>query len=234
MQETSDESFSPSDRDKRAATKRKWRLQIDADSANPEITIVKVSKESNNITANIEVSDGDVYSCKTALVNGISFSTGCSQSRWDELNKIVEYRDTDILVATYPKCGTTWVEQIILLLLNNGDSTLLNPATKNTYRPGTGEKGKIWLEACLNQAPAVAGIFAEFNTLTIDEVNHVPSPRVIKTHAPVPLILGCDGQGVQKLPSNMKVVVVTRFVQIVKFNYIDGLSLLIFLNDIFF
>ena len=32
-------------------------------------------------------------------------------------------KPTDVWVATYPKCGTTWTHQIALLLLNGGDSS---------------------------------------------------------------------------------------------------------------
>jgi hypothetical protein len=47
-------------------------------------------------------------------------------------------------VLTYPKCGTTWTEQAVLLLLNNADASLLDPKTKNSYRVG-GIGEKSWL-----------------------------------------------------------------------------------------
>src|SRR5689334_23125500 len=66
----------------------------------------------------------------------------------------------DIIVTTFPKCGTTWTEQVILLLLNNGDGEKLNSATKNTYIPNTNKAGKIWLEPALEQKDlSVSGVY---------------------------------------------------------------------------
>ena len=42
--------------------------------------------------------------------------------RW--LLKSVRYRPSDAVVATYPKCGTTLVEQIVLLLRNGGGADM--------------------------------------------------------------------------------------------------------------
>ena len=73
---------------------------------------------------------------------------------------ILQYADRDILIDvhifSYPKSGTTWLEQCVLLLLNGGDTSLLNPSHKNTYSPAAPEsRGKIWLEACIDQNPEV-------------------------------------------------------------------------------
>jgi hypothetical protein len=37
-----------------------------------------------------------------------------------------------LTVTTFPKCGTTWMEQIVLLLLNGGDVEALDPLSKNS------------------------------------------------------------------------------------------------------
>jgi len=42
--------------------------------------------------------------------------------------------------------------------------------------------------------------------MTIDEFNDAPNPRIIKSHAPVELILG----GISSLPSSTKIVIVAR------------------------
>jgi aryl sulfotransferase len=41
-------------------------------------------------------------------------------SIWNEL----DFRDDDIVIATYAKSGTTWMQQIVAQLLFQGDPTL--------------------------------------------------------------------------------------------------------------
>lgn len=54
-------------------------------------------------------------------------------------------------MATHKTCGTPWIEQVILLLLNDGHTDRLNAASKNTYVPGSDKTGKMWLEAAVDQ-----------------------------------------------------------------------------------
>ena len=62
-------------------------------------------------------------------------------------------------VATYIKCGTTWAEQIVLLLLHGPAAVArLDPTRRNTYQPGQAEVGKIWLERTV--APGLGRIVA--------------------------------------------------------------------------
>lgn len=63
------------------------------------------------------------------------------ESRWLDLDRKIVYRDTDILVVSYPKCGTTWIEQCVLMLLHDADASKMNPAFKNVYIPGTADIG---------------------------------------------------------------------------------------------
>ena len=44
---------------------------------------------------------------------------------WDELEPYI--REGDIVVNTYCKSGTTWMIQIILQMLNDGEETLFAP-----------------------------------------------------------------------------------------------------------
>ena len=43
---------------------------------------------------------------------------------WNDFN----FRDDDIVISTYAKSGTTWVQQIVAQLLFNGDTTVDNAA----------------------------------------------------------------------------------------------------------
>lgn len=66
--------------------------------------------------------------------------------------------ERDIFIVTYPKCGTTWVQYILYLLLNKGAP--VEPGTNiNSLIPHLEEVGK-------------------------DRIRDLPRPRVIKTHLP--------------------------------------------------
>lgn len=142
-------------------------------------------------------------------VNGVPHTRFCGQSRWEHLDKNIHYKPDDIVIASYPKCGTTWSEQCVLLLLNHGDASKLNPATKNTYLAGSDLQGKVWPEACLDQK-AESTMGPEATPLSFEDFAAIPFRRVIKSHATPALLLGCDKQGVDRLPPTVKVLVVTR------------------------
>ena len=63
----------------------------------------------------------------------------------------------DLFVATYPKCGTTWVQYIIYLLLNGG-------------RPLAGR--------------SINDVFPHLEEVGEEGVRGLPEPRLIKTHLP--------------------------------------------------
>jgi hypothetical protein len=151
------------------------------------------------------------YVFKLGIVRGIAYPPWMNEDRWSRIDNLVTYRSSDILVATYPKCGTTWVEQTVLLLLNGGQASQLNPAAKNSYT-GEGRPGKIWIEAQMCQEgvnhPNIGK--NEFTNLSKDGFDNAPSRRVIKTHAPVDLIIGTKGLGFEGLPNGTKVIAVVR------------------------
>lgn len=67
----------------------------------------------------------------------------------------------DILISTYPKCGTTWMQHIVWLILNRGEP-LAADVSMTTVVPHLEEVGREVLDA-------------------------LPRPRVIKTHLPFEL-----------------------------------------------
>lgn len=152
------------------------------------------------------------FSYDAALINGMVNSRFCYGARWEALNQRIKYRSTDVLILSYPKCGTTWSEQCVLLLQNGCRPDLLDPASKNTYTPrGKSIYGKLWPEAALDQAGSAQRIMGkEGASISWEEFDSAPSPRIIKSHASVDLLLGTGGSGLKGLPDGMKVLIVTR------------------------
>lgn len=157
-------------------------------------------------------------------IKGVAYPAWCPEQRWARLQSL-PLRSDDVLVVSYPKCGTTWAEQCILLLQTRCDVSKINPASKNVYCPGQGHAGKIWPEACVEQNPQVhlkTGL--EFVPISQADFDTAPAPRTIKSHAPPHLLLtgmGCTtgtGTGPEHtaaspldlLPAATKLLVVTR------------------------
>eukprot|EP01033_Poteriospumella_lacustris_P014597 gene14597-10437_t len=149
------------------------------------------------------------------LVHGVPYPKFCTEERWTSLDQQITYRDSDILIVSYPKCGTTWAEQVVLLLLAGGDTTQMDPKHKNCYdprSPSSAAGGKLWIEAAVEQAPQVEALVgkeaAPVSLAAFD--TQMPAPRVLKTHAPPSLLVGAHRRGLAALPRRLKVLVITR------------------------
>ncbi len=59
------------------------------------------------------------YTYKTNLIDGVPFPPFISQQRMNELRDF-KLRSDDLFVVTYPKSGTTWLQQIVKLIRNGG------------------------------------------------------------------------------------------------------------------
>lgn len=77
---------------------------------------------------------------------------------------------SDIFIATYPKAGTTWTQEIVDLLLHNGDAELCKRAPTPVRSP--------FLEI-FSPSPIPSGL---------DLLTKMDPPRVIKTHLPFHLV----------------------------------------------
>lgn len=87
----------------------------------------------------------------------------------DEIINHFQAREDDIVIATYPKSGTTWMSEIVDLVLNDGD-------IEKSRRDAIFQKVPMLEFRVPGEVPPGSEI-----------LESVPSPRVIKTHLPVPL-----------------------------------------------
>lgn len=147
------------------------------------------------------------YRCPDSnnLVQDVPHPPFITQDNWTQLRTHIQWKPTDIIVATFPKCGTTFTEQVVLLLLNGGDPTLLSSETQNAYNKETGS-GKVWVEGMVEVTDKPEDPGAQ--SMSLEEFNALPEPRLIKTHAPRSMFLCTDKSG--KILPGIKVIYVTR------------------------
>ncbi|NXS48330.1 ST1C1 Sulfotransferase, partial [Balaeniceps rex] len=101
-------------------------------------------------------------------VEGIPFTkTICST--WDQVWKF-KARPDDLLIATYTKAGTTWTQEIVDMIQQNGDVEKCRRAT--TYR----------------RHPFLEWSIHEPSAESLELAEAMPSPRTMKTHLPVQLV----------------------------------------------
>jgi len=139
------------------------------------------------------------------LVRGVVYPPFANHAAIDGLRAGFKLRDTDIVIATYPKCGTTWMQQIVLSLLFGGDrSKVPEPMVQAP-----------WLE-CAVSAHANGKTMPNAEPRSRDQLlawdgatagAPAPSRRVFKTHAPVEILPWSGGLD---LPGDAKVIVVVR------------------------
>lgn len=78
--------------------------------------------------------------------------------------KRFKYDESDIFIASYPKSGTTWTEEIVYSIVNDGDFALAKSKPLNERVP-----------------------YLEFPVMGIDLIDQLADvrPRLIKTHLPL-------------------------------------------------
>jgi hypothetical protein len=204
-----------------------WRVVLDTESAPSTISVVKQVDDRGGGGTGDEAT-GQSYGesrensgaskitpslCfPVNIVHGIPCPTPVTVERWDLLQRTIQYRPSDVLVSAFPKCGTTWIEHVVLLLLHGKNEHMtLSPAGRNAYRPVSNPIGKIWIEAAVEQVPQVPNPRGpEFEPLSMEEFDSAPGPRVIKTHAQLDRLIGTNGGGIEDLPLGAKIVCVSR------------------------
>ncbi|KAM9305385.1 uncharacterized protein PAF06_013933 [Gastrophryne carolinensis] len=115
----------------------------------------------------INVPEEVCYRYPLHLVNGVPLMKPIVDD-WERVETF-QAKPDDILIATYPKAGTTWMQEIVDSIMNNGE------LEKNQRGP-THERSPF-LELSLPPIPS-----------GIDLLNVTPSPRLVKTHLPYKLV----------------------------------------------
>ncbi|XP_049637310.1 sulfotransferase 1C4 [Suncus etruscus] len=87
---------------------------------------------------------------------------------WDQIWNF-QAKPDDLLVSTYPKAGTTWTQEIVDLIQNEGN-------VDHSQRAPTHERFPF-IELII--PPLINGL---------EQANNMPSPRTLKTHLPIQLL----------------------------------------------
>ncbi|KAM9305386.1 uncharacterized protein PAF06_013934 [Gastrophryne carolinensis] len=107
------------------------------------------------------------YRYPLQLLNGVPLMKPIVDD-WEKVENF-QARPDDVLIVTYPKAGTTWMQEIVDSIMNNGE------LEKNQSGP-THERSPF-LEISLPPIPS-----------GVDILNVAPSPRLVKTHLPYQLM----------------------------------------------
>ncbi|XP_004478469.1 sulfotransferase 1C1-like [Dasypus novemcinctus] len=83
---------------------------------------------------------------------------------WSQIQKF-EAKPDDLLICSYPKSGTTWIQEIVDMIEQNGDLEKCQRTIIHHCHPFI-----EWIEP-----PQPSGV---------DQANKMPSPRILKTHLP--------------------------------------------------
>ena len=205
----------------RRRRRRRWHARGDADSLSA-FTVTVSRGAPSKATVSVVGASERAWSFGIGWVQGMYYPPFVDEARLAWLQRAVRLRPDDVVIVTYAKCGTTWAEQVVLLLLARGDLGRLDPLHKNAYSAARGA-GKVWCEAALvdDEARSGAAAAAPFDDGAGGEGTPVgiahfrdamPSPRVIKTHARARLLLGRGGgeRDAPQPPARARLIYVTR------------------------
>ncbi|KAJ7984461.1 hypothetical protein DPEC_G00355070 [Dallia pectoralis] len=127
-----------------------------------------MAEEEMSYSESIMAATNSLYRFPLIKINGIPLMCHIANN-WNSISAFLP-DPSDLLIATYPKAGTTWVQEIVDLLLHNGDAEVARRAPTPQRIP--------FLEIH-SPAPIPAGL---------DLLEKMDPPRVIKTHLPIQLV----------------------------------------------
>ncbi|TMS21981.1 Sulfotransferase 1C1 [Larimichthys crocea] len=127
-----------------------------------------MSKEDLTYSEAIEKAGASITRFPLIPIRGVPLMSYIANS-WDSIWAFCP-DPSDLLIATYPKAGTTWTQEIVDLLLHNGDAEVCKRAPTPVRIP--------FLEIC-SPPPIPSGL---------DLLKTRDPPRVIKTHLPFQLV----------------------------------------------
>ncbi|KAJ7313880.1 hypothetical protein JRQ81_005653 [Phrynocephalus forsythii] len=141
------------------------------------------------------------YRYPLKLVHGIPLMVPIAE-QWAPIENF-QARPDDLLIATYPKAGTTWMQEVVDLIRNSGDVEKARRAPTYVRIP--------FLEIC-SPPPLPSGV---------SQLQNAPSPRVIKTHLPFQLVPKSFWE------NNCKVIYVARNAKdnVVSYFFFDQMNL---------
>ncbi|XP_071975681.1 sulfotransferase 1 family member D1-like [Engystomops pustulosus] len=128
----------------------------------PDVDVLKYSEALG------EVPDGTFYRFPLVPVRGVPLMQPIAEY-WEKIETF-QARPDDLLIATYPKAGTTWMQEIVDCIMNDGDVERSRRAPTHVRSP--------FLEIA-SPPPVPSGI---------DQLEVTPSPRLVKTHLPYELV----------------------------------------------
>lgn len=133
----------------------------------------------------------------TNFYRDVTLVPAISSKMFERQRKEILFRPGDICVTTFPRSGTTWTEQLVLLLLTKGNPEPLNTKNKNAYHLSQPERiGKVFIDLLYHETPTKninepwGFTCGQDLTITAGDLDAIKFRRVLKTHHLAHMMIG--------------------------------------------